>query len=248
MVCRICRMLERVINLAFAVLSTDDKNPLADFKFDKLPTELLVEIFRHARADSAFEAYAEIYHYPVALSHVCRHWRTVALGAPTLWANIDVLEYHTKEARETARIYLERSKTCPIFLTWFAESEESRIDVPAVIKDLIIPGADRWQRITLFAGTGTVPDALLTAVEPFDFPLLQDIEISCAPFLEDFSPKSTPWPSAPILRRCRFRDVPSLPSLPSNLVVLDYVFLLSNPAEFNLDPLFTIVSVHSRLF
>ena len=84
-----------------------------DFEFNKLPTELLVVIFHHARASSVHDAYEETYTYPVALSHVCRYRRTVALSAPTLWANIRILEYHAERSRDDARIYLERSKVCP---------------------------------------------------------------------------------------------------------------------------------------
>jgi len=237
MVCRVCRTLGGLIHSAFAVLLADD-NPLADFKFDKLPTELLVKIFRHARADSAIDAYTAIFRYPVALSQVCRHWRTVVTGAPILWTNIDVPEYHTEGAKETARIYLERSKTCPIFLTWFTEEEKFRTDVPAVIENIIIPGAKRWQRITLFAGNKRDLSALLAAMEPLDFPILQDLEISCKSFLDSYSPKFTLRPSVPLLCRCRLRDIPSLPP-PSNLVVLDYVFLESGwlTDSFDLDPL-----------
>ena len=220
-----------------SVWLADNKNPLADFQFDKLPTELLVDIFRHARPSTTYDARNEEYLYPVALSHVCRHWRTVALGAPTLWTNIRILEYYTEEKREAARIYLERSKTCPIFLTWFTEPGQSYTDVPGVIEDIIIPGAERWQRITLIAGNIVIPDALLVAMEPLDLPLLQDVEISCVPLLQPFSPKRTLCRTAPLLRRCRFRDIPSLPPLPSNLVVLDCVFLAFGSAEFDLDPL-----------
>ena len=220
----------------FAALLASE-NPLADFDFKKLPKELLVRIFRHARVDSALGAYINTFRYPVALSQVCRHWRTVAIGAPILWTNIDVPEYHTEGAKEGVRIYLERSKPRPIFLTWFAEAEEFHTDVPAIVENVIIPGAERWQRITLFAGDKRVTEAMLAAMEPLNFPILQDLEITCKPFLGSDLPKSALPPSVPLLRRCRLRSVPSLPP-PSNLVVLDYVFLESLwPAEFCLDPL-----------
>ena len=222
---------------SLSVRLADDKNPLADFKFDQLPTELLVKIFHHARPDTIHDAYNEKYHYPVPLSHVCRHWRSVALDAPPLWASVRILEYHTEETREAARIYLERSKTCPIFLTWFTEPDHFHTDVPGVIENLIIPGVERWQRITLIAGSKTVPDALLAAIAPLDFPILQDIEISCVPFAEPFSPKPALCHNAPLLRRCRFRDIPSLPPFPSNLAVLDCVFLAFGSKEFDLNPL-----------
>ena len=237
MVCHILRILERVIHSQFAVPLTDNENPLADFEFDKLPTELLVEIFRHTRADSLYDAHNEKHRYPTALSQVCRHWRATAVGAPTLWADIRVLGYHTEEAKEAARVYLERSRACPIFLTWFTDEEEFRTDVPAIVERLIIPAAERWQRITLIAGTDTAPDAFLTAIQSLDFPILRDIEISCVPWLMPFSPTITLCRGAPVLRRCRFHDIFSLPSLPSNLVVFDCVSLAPGSAEFDLDPL-----------
>jgi len=213
----------------------DDENPLADFEFDKLPTELLVEIFRRARADSLYDACKEQHYYPVALSHVCRHWRTVAIGAPTLWTDIRVPGDHTENTKEAARIYLERSKGCPIFLTWFMDWELSPNAVPEIVNNLIIPGAERWQRITLVADNKVALDAFLAAVDPLAFPILQDIEISCSMVIKPFSPKSTLCRSTPLLRRCKFRDIPSLPALPSNLVVLDCVFLALGSTEFNLD-------------
>ena len=216
---------------------TDNKNPLADFEFDKLPTELLVEIFRHTRSDSVNDVHSEKHCYPVALSQVCRHWRAVAIGAPTLWSDIRVLGYHTEEAKEATRIYLERSKTCPIFLTWFTDEDQFRADVPAVVERLIAPAAERWQRITLIAGTKTASSALLTAMESLDFPILRDIEISCAPWVTTPAPTPTLCRSAPLLRRCRLHDIFSLPSLPSNLVVLDCVFLAFGLTVFDLDPL-----------
>lgn len=214
----------------------DNKNPLADFPFDKLPTELLVEIFQHARADSLWDAYQEEYPYPVALAQVCRLWRSLALSAPTLWTNIYIMEYCTKWTEELARAYLERSKTCPIFLTWFSKPEQYPNNTRGVINDLIIAGAERWQRITLISGSYSVPDTFVTAMGSLDFPTLQDIEISS--LVGDLSPsKPTLCRNAPLLRRCRFRGVPSLPPLPSNLVVLDCELSTTGITEFDLDPL-----------
>ena len=124
MVRRICRMITGLLRSTFVLLLADE-NPLADFKSDRFPTELLVRNFHLARADSALEAYTDTFRYPIALSQVCRRWRAVVLDAPALWTNIDVPEYHTEEAKEAARIYLERSKTYPIFLTWFTGKRSS---------------------------------------------------------------------------------------------------------------------------
>ena len=79
------------------------------------------------------------------------------------------------------------------------------------------------------------------------FPILQDIEISCTPFLGQFSFENALCHSAPLLRRCRFRDIPSLPPLPSNLVILDCVLSGLGVFEFDLDPLLEFLPhvVHS---
>jgi hypothetical protein len=221
---------------SLSVRLVDDKNPLAGFPFDKLPTELLVEILQHARADNLREAHQEVSPYPVALAQVCRLWRSVALSAPTLWTNIYIMKYYTEGTGELARTYLDRSKTCPIFLTWFSKPEQYHSDALGVVNDLIIPGAERWQRITLIAENDAATCALLTAMGSLDFPTLQDVEISCP--MKDLSPsKPTLCRNAPLLRRCRFRGVPSLPPLPSNLVVLDCVFSAMEQKVFDLDPL-----------
>ena len=216
----------------------DNEDPLADFPFDKLPTELLIKIFHHTRPNSVLEDYNASYPYPVALSHVCRHWRKVALGAPTLWTDIRIVQYETEEIREATRVYLERSKTCPIFLTWFPDRDQPYTNARGVIDDLIIPRVERWQRITLVAEICTATDALLTAMEFLDFPILQDLEIPC--MLKRPSSNTTFCRNAPLLRRYRVHecwDTPPLPPLPSNLVVLDFTFSAAGSMDLDLDPL-----------
>ena len=221
----------RVVHL---VRLTDKENALAGFAFDKLPNELLVEIFKHARPDNILDAHAK--KYPTPLAQVCRYWRSVALDAPALWSNIYVMKYYTEETRMAARVGLERSKMCPLFLTWFSKEGQTNAEAQEVIDDLIIPYANRWQRITLIADGEEVADALHAVMGPLDFQILQDIEVS--------RPTGRPSPSglalcrnAPLLRRCRLRCIPSLPPLPSNLVVLDCVLIMFAEEPLNLDPL-----------
>lgn len=157
------------------------------------------------------------------------------MAAPTLWTDIRVMQHDTGGALEGPRIYLERSGTCPIFLTWFSYVEPSGSDFQDVIDDLIIPGAERWQRITVIAGEDYTSEIFLDAIEHLNFPILQDIEVSS--MLLELTPSNRALcHSAPLLRRCRLRGVPSLPP-PSNLVVLDYMFSALAFTDFNLDPL-----------
>ena len=200
----------------------DDEKSLTNFAFDKLPTDVLVGIFKHARPVNAEDAYTEGFRFPVALTQVCQHWRKVALEAPTLWANMHIMDYYTKQNKEAACVYVERSKACPLFLTWFSTHRHTRADVQEVVRNLVIRYAERWQRIALITDNAEAPGALLAEMGPRCFPILRDIEISCLP--DQLPPsKLTLCRNAPLLRRCTFRNIHSLPPTPSNLVVFDYV-------------------------
>ncbi|KAG0700449.1 hypothetical protein DFH29DRAFT_623394 [Suillus ampliporus] len=60
--------------------------------------------------DSTFEAAPP---FEVLISHVCQHWRTVALNTPSLWTKIDVSALESPPF-ERVQILLERSKSLPI--------------------------------------------------------------------------------------------------------------------------------------
>ncbi|KAG1743314.1 uncharacterized protein EDB91DRAFT_1126758 [Suillus paluster] len=61
-------------------------------------------------SDSTFEAAPP---FEVLISHVCQHWRTVALNTPSLWTKIDVSPLESPPF-ERVQILLERSKSLPI--------------------------------------------------------------------------------------------------------------------------------------
>ena len=160
----------------------------------------------------------------------------MALDAPTLWSNIYIMKNYTEETKAAARINLERSKTCPLFLTWLSIEGQTNAEAQEVIDDLVIAYANRWQRITLIANGEEVADALHAVMEPLDFQILRDVEIYCLSSKLSLS-GPTLCRSAPFLRRCRLHHVPSLPPLPSNLVVLDYMLTMLGKEPFSLDPL-----------
>lgn len=49
--------------------------------------------------------------FPILVSHVCRHWRDVATGTPSLWT---ALKFSLGSPLDKARAYLERSKALPL--------------------------------------------------------------------------------------------------------------------------------------
>ena len=203
----------------------------------KVPKELLIKIVKHGHLGTigyAYGRHSKI--YPVALTQVCRGWRTVVLGVPTLWANIRITrKYSTEQIKAIIHTYLERSKTCPLSLTWYWRWRTDDVDIIQVVLDhLIVPYAERIQRITvLIDDHGQINiGAFLAVIEPLDFPILRDVEIFC----QGPSPLTyTLGRSAPLLRCCRFYSPYLLPPLPSNLVILDYSF--TRESTTNIDSL-----------
>jgi hypothetical protein len=64
---------------------------------NKLPSEILIQIFHFVSANSCpllpsgdSSRRTMVPKYPDHLSHVCSHWRQVALSSPSLWAHIDL--------------------------------------------------------------------------------------------------------------------------------------------------------------
>ncbi|KZV80710.1 hypothetical protein EXIGLDRAFT_780647 [Exidia glandulosa HHB12029] len=67
----------------------------------KLPPELIAEIFTHLRMDDRFTA-----------SYVCRHWRRVALAHPFVWADMTCFG----QSSPRLPVALQHSASCPIDL------------------------------------------------------------------------------------------------------------------------------------
>ncbi|KAH7885048.1 hypothetical protein F5I97DRAFT_1928465 [Phlebopus sp. FC_14] len=96
--------------------------------------------------------------FQVVVSHVCRHWRNVALSTPSLWTQINVLCIE-RPPFERVSTLLERSKSLPldIRIDWeppddaFPTDDEpprsfSEDDLKALLA-LLIPHVPRWGSI-----------------------------------------------------------------------------------------------------
>ncbi|KAF9262475.1 hypothetical protein L218DRAFT_407076 [Marasmius fiardii PR-910] len=79
-----------------------------------LPVEVLTDIFRYFQPE-AFFLMPDIPPL-VHLIRVCKHWRTAALNAPSLWSTI-ALENPKHFHIAMVRQWLERSKSCPLTLS-----------------------------------------------------------------------------------------------------------------------------------
>lgn len=64
-------------------------------------------------SESSATTFDDIPQFEVLISHVCHHWRTVALNTPSLWTKIDVSPLDSPPF-ERVQILLGRSKSLPI--------------------------------------------------------------------------------------------------------------------------------------
>ncbi|TCD67415.1 hypothetical protein EIP91_012387 [Steccherinum ochraceum] len=89
----------------------------------QLPNELLADVFlwisAYQQTCDRFKA-TEI----IGLTHVCRHWRAVALSCKKLWSFIG------ETSEECIFVFLQRSGNVPVDYTWSRETE----GVPAIIR------------------------------------------------------------------------------------------------------------------
>jgi hypothetical protein len=106
--------------------------------------------------------------FQMTVSHVCKHWREVALETPALWSEIDLDtgRDHDPSLRR-ASAYLSRSKGYPLSISvdvreWddddeSVSSEQSDYQSPDInsqlekIMDLLIPHTSRWRKFELNA-------------------------------------------------------------------------------------------------
>ncbi|TCD68959.1 hypothetical protein EIP91_009349 [Steccherinum ochraceum] len=78
----------------------------------RIPVEILAEIFLHCRAawdDRVWERFLDPW---VAITHVCHHWRSVALDTPTLWSDI----YCRPSSLRQVEAFLSRTKNAALSL------------------------------------------------------------------------------------------------------------------------------------
>jgi hypothetical protein len=97
--------------------------------------------------------------FPILVSHVCKHWRTVAIGSPALWTSISFTE---RPPFERCRTYIARSQNLDIDIhidSSLSDDEDdedddgqSDLSQPALsvedvstILDIVIPHIERWR-------------------------------------------------------------------------------------------------------
>ncbi|KAF8961506.1 hypothetical protein BDZ97DRAFT_1200935 [Flammula alnicola] len=132
-----------------------------------IPVEILRKIFEHVIThpeleDDIYDPYAtptapsasaHTTSYmscasPFALSHVCRHWRNVALEFPCLWSALRVIWPRVRRIK-LIELWLARSKSCSISLYLHQGVDMANFSATAKILALFIKHIGRWKSIEL---------------------------------------------------------------------------------------------------
>ncbi|KAI0659179.1 hypothetical protein C8Q70DRAFT_986130 [Cubamyces menziesii] len=151
----------------------------------RLPSEILAQCFEHAmscvlpgRSESLGKrdtAHQFPIHPLITITHVCKRWRDVALGTPTLWACID------DERPAQLEAFLARSRDVPISMH-LTTKDMSRTAL------VLSKHASRTRRLdlTIHLNTSFFPPIL-----QFEAPLLECLtiysELNAPPPLEQFT-------------------------------------------------------------
>ena len=106
--------------------------------------------------------------FQVTVSHVCKHWREVALGTPALWSQIDLeTGPHVAQSSRRAQTYLSRTREYPLSISidvnecdlddesdcsdeLGAPSQATNLQLQEII-DFLLPHVGRWRRFKLTA-------------------------------------------------------------------------------------------------
>lgn len=112
--------------------------------FHKLPTEIFVRIFE---CGGRATLHNDGLPFAVLVSHVCRYWRRIATGTPSVWCHVPV---HPLRVGLT-EYFLENSATMPLEIylhfTKILNAKEAML--------LLLEHRHRWASISLRAGNGT---------------------------------------------------------------------------------------------
>ncbi|KAG5645088.1 hypothetical protein DXG03_006902 [Asterophora parasitica] len=159
---------------------------------------------------------------PVTLSQVSGYWREVALNSPLLWSDVDI---SPPWALNIIRLYLTRSKSCPIHLNLGIPTIAfGNLLTPAVANasahilcDIIAPHISRCRKITVkgdFHHLEPLLEAVMKIFHPLRAPRLEHLVMQVTSVRQTYS--SFFSEGAPILSHLRLSCImmPYLPQLP----------------------------------
>ncbi|KAJ6578120.1 hypothetical protein B0H19DRAFT_1122441 [Mycena capillaripes] len=117
-----------------------------------LPNEIVSEIFMHFLPTYPIPPPLTGIYSPTLLTHICRRWREIALGNPSLWRAMGAGgDYYHGDAvvfRREAHIFdiwMNRSLFCPVSLEFGTDAAQIDVNMLAVV----VPHRARWEYLEL---------------------------------------------------------------------------------------------------
>ncbi|KZP25869.1 hypothetical protein FIBSPDRAFT_929068 [Athelia psychrophila] len=183
----------------------------------RIPSELLSEILiqgtplKYTRASKRCSI--------IAPSHVCRHWRSVALSTPLLWTFIlfqcKRKKYIPREL-DCARAWLSRSGECALAIKIHGPYSDTAFQSAM---GLLIPYCMRWRTIETYAFN--IPSGMFSQIKG-NVPLLESADLGTVESHESVSVLAI----APRLRRLQLTTSNSAPSFQLALVTIPWIQLV----------------------
>ncbi|KAI0081523.1 hypothetical protein K474DRAFT_1656295 [Panus rudis PR-1116 ss-1] len=116
---------------------------------DRLPVELLIEIFVHCAQGDEKHPFI-----PLTLSHVCREWRDIAYASPRIWQHLLLDDRRSRRSTDFhTQWWASHSRSLPLYITLHV-SDHDRL-IPLILP--LFRHLPRWHRFTL---TGKVQESI----------------------------------------------------------------------------------------
>ncbi|KAF8650685.1 hypothetical protein AX14_008572 [Amanita brunnescens Koide BX004] len=153
---------------------------LAPHNHNRLPNEVLGHIFiLLALEHGAVRFPIQKHNYPpqLVVSHVCSHWRRVALRTPELWSDTDLIYPRNGPRNHLICLHhrwLFRARTFPITLRIQNMMLDDSI-LASALQDILFPIQVKRLRLSLtwenFMALSTLPEAVLSGLSEFELDL-----------------------------------------------------------------------------
>ncbi|KAF8891378.1 hypothetical protein BD779DRAFT_200589 [Infundibulicybe gibba] len=198
-----------------------------------LPNELLGFIFDIAHIATPFERTTKL-PTEVLISHVCQHWRNLALALPELWSNI-TLPCSNPKGLERSLTYLKRTSQYPLdLLLDFRARGGSHGEPEEIIWLTVLDHATRWRSLTVRLSSAHGLASTSIALQDISVPLLERFEVVSS-VSSPLGPASQRifGGGAPSLRWLRVTNIPFQQCRPPLLTLTKLELCLSEKARLS---------------
>ncbi|KAK7034527.1 hypothetical protein VNI00_012374 [Paramarasmius palmivorus] len=162
-----------------AGVSTPSSLPVPHSPVNTIPVEILLEIFVLCQSNGTRDdPLLPTLHY---VSTVCRHWRSVTMAAPHLWAKIAL--WNPQSLHESiAEEWLIRSQSCPLTVIIRHSASAPSVGWHTVAEctgrvfDLLMGHTRRWRSLTIDIAQIALPSNFAIHMEAT--PLLDHVDIA----------------------------------------------------------------------